>query len=235
MSKRSHNTFHLNVEFVAGMATYNKTATKSWIASEVALAEKLYRDSPRLKVKWWIKRQTRAGGKSLANMRFKNKVQYRTFMDRYMDNVVGTTKTKGRLKVLLVDSVTVKDSTGILGIAFLPHCVTPFHRKYGVLVVNKSWPMVLAHELGHVFSLKHTFERYTGLKLNCNKGYKKGETGKGDSRKSNGRYNVMDYPPRNPGTKVYLNKCQKERSGNQRYTYMTTKGETNYRKLKGLA
>ena len=95
MAKRSHDTFHLNIEFVAGMSTYKATATKSWIASEVALAEKLYSDSPRLKVKWWIKRRTRAGGKTLANMEFKNKVQYRTFMDKYMDNVVGTAKTKG--------------------------------------------------------------------------------------------------------------------------------------------
>jgi hypothetical protein len=85
--------------------------------------------------------------------------------------------------------------------------------------------------------------------LQCNKPYKpkgrpKGECNScpegnivydsdGYPSSCNARSNLMDYCTSNIGQE-YLSPCQEERAANQRKTYMTSDGKTNYFKLKGL-
>lgn len=238
MSKKDYNTFNLNVMFcvtkdAAPDTTAQKhtiTAIRSWISE----AERLFITKPKLKVypKWeW---NVTGVPKS-----FKNLSSYRRFMDKNFDNIVGDKKTEGTLVVLVTDSDLLftkkakksKDDKMYGGYSFFPHCVNPFGRKSGIFMNLDVLDSTFAHELGHLLSLKHTFESYVGFKKNCNRDYPKGDKGKGGS-KSGKRINLMDYG--RSGLTVFLNSCQKERAAKQRRLYMTSKGETNYRKLKGL-
>lgn len=236
--KKKVEKFHLNVEFVIGIDNYDKAKTRAWIEREIKHAERLFCDKPALDIHAKYVRKTKAGGRSLARMEFKNGREYGKFMDNYFDNVVGKKKTDGRLRVLVVNTLQI-GTRKIGGRAWFPHCVVPFNRKHGISAQYGN-DGVLAHELGHMLSLKHTFERYVGLKKPCNKDYK--PKVKGNSKRKDGSYNVMDYTPDSFTTKIqsngksnlYLNKCQRDRAAKQRRVYMTNKGKTNYRKLKGL-
>ena len=100
---------------------------------------------------------------------------------------------------------------------------------------------VLAHELGHFFSLRHTFEAYVNINpsLNCNRDYDpKGEAGKcascASGRKGatcSGAANVMDYCT--TSSSVFLNSCQQRRAAKQRKKYMTHDGGTDFFQMKG--
>jgi hypothetical protein len=145
-------------------------------------------------------------------------------MDNNFDNIVGENKTEGCLHVLVVDSIT-KDNKTLAGSSFFPHYVTPFGRKHGIVMVIDALSSTFAHELGHMFSLKHTFEKYVGFKKNCNEDFPKC---KGGTRKGR-KINLMDY---NRSDAVLLNECQKERATKQRRLYLTKDGDVNYRKLR---
>lgn len=236
---KDFDTFHLNVRFcVTTEAAPDSNSQKQTILTTrawVDRAEGLFDDKPRLKIssdwKWNV---------SGVPATFKNLGDYRSFMDKNFDNVVGADKTEGALVVLVTNSNLVftknpdkpDDDKVYGGYSFFPHCVNPFGRKTGIFMNIDVRQSTFAHELGHMLSLKHTFEPYIGLKNNCNKDYPKGEKGQGGSRKGD-RINLMDYGRKDSDT-VFLNECQKERAAKQRRLYMTNDGETNYRKLKGL-
>lgn len=230
VKKKDIETFNLNVRFsYASKVPKNegKARIKKWIDE----AERLFNDKPKLKIdteyKWNIKTDN--------NPTFKNSRELRRFMDNNFDNIVGADKTEGCLQVLVVDSITIGKNNSkitLFGSSFFPHCVTPFGRKHGIIMDIDALNSTFAHELGHMFSLKHTFEKYVGFKNNCNKDFPKGEDGKGGTRKGK-TINLMDYN-RKDSDKVWLNECQKERAAKQRRLYLTRKGEVNYRKLKGL-
>ena len=228
--KKEHKTFNLNVRFNYAAKAVSQCRAESTIKGWIKEAERLYKDKPSLKIhpewKWKVKGVP-------SNLSFKNGRELRKFMDDKFDNIVGKSKTDGCLQVLVVDSAkTTKNNKSFAGYSFFPACVTPFGRKHGIIMDIGALKSTFSHELGHMLSLKHTFESYVGLKKNCNKGYPKGEKGKGGTRKGK-RINLMDYNRKNSDT-IFLNDCQKERSAKQRRTYMTKDGETNYRKLKGL-
>ena len=226
--KKEYNTFHLNVRFNFAVKNVSQSTGESRIKGWIKEAERLYKDQPSLKIspEWKVKGVP-------SDLEFKNGRELKKFMDDNFDNIVGKSKTDGCLQVLVVDSAkTTKGNKSFAGYSFFPACVTPFGRKYGIIMDIGALKSTFAHELGHLLSLKHTFESYVGLKKNCNKGYPKGKDGKGGTRKGS-RINVMDYNRADRDT-VFLNDCQKERSAKQRRTYMTKDGQTNYRKLKGL-
>jgi hypothetical protein len=163
-------------------------------------------------------------------------------MDKYFDHVAKK-KTSGYMRVLVTGYLKV-GGREVGGKANFPHSVVPFGRKHGPALVYPGWLMssrckrkslgVLGHELGHIFGLKHTWERYATAR--CNKDYKKGEKGKGTTRKG-GMINLMDYDRVDAGgcpLDTYLNKCQRHRAANKRRQWMTRKGRVKYRKLKGL-
>ncbi len=248
--KKHYDTWHLNVHFVVGAAEYSnargKAAIDQWIAQSVQVAEDLYAEKPSLKIAYTTEHKTRAGGRNLAQLNFDSSREYKKFMDDHFENVA-TTKTEGHLTILVANDVCYgkgDKKTCIGGRAWFPHWVDPTSRKYGISLAYPHDQYVFSHELGHMLSLLHTFEPYVNVdpKLNCNKDYRphakcatcEGEVvehpGGGFSCK--GRSNVMDYCASETSNE-YINPCQERRTANQRKTYMTNKGETNYFKLKG--
>ncbi|HNP30333.1 MAG TPA: M43 family zinc metalloprotease [Nitrospirales bacterium] len=228
--KKEHTTFHLNIRFSSAVKGSTQSQTETTIKNWIKDAERCYKDKPALKIhpewKWNVKGVSN-------NLSFTTGRELRKFMDDKFDNIVGKSKTEGCLQVLVVDSAkTTKDNQSFAGHSFFPHCVVPFGRKHGIIMDIDALKSTFSHELGHFLSLKHTFEPYVGLKKNCNKGYPKGESGKGGTRTGR-RINVMDYKRKDSDT-TFLNNCQKERAAKQRRMYMTKAGDTNYRKLKGL-
>lgn len=228
--KKEHATFHLNVRFNAAVKNGSRSRMQTIINGWIKDAERVLKDKPGLKIhpewKWNVKGVPN-------NLSFANGRELRKFMDKNFDNVVGNSKTDGCLQVLVVDSAkTTNDNKSFSGHAFFPHCVVPFGRKHGIIMDIDTLKSTFSHELGHMLSLKNTFERYVGLKKNCNRGYPKGEPGKGGTRKGR-RINVMDYKRKNTDT-TFLNDCQKERAAKQRRMFLTKNGDTNYRRLKGL-
>lgn len=259
-NKKDYAVWKLNVTYYIALsecATFSSSQCQTVITNlkeEIAITEKLYSAKPALKIKPTFKYIKAKAGKKLENLVFDNKRKLNKYMDDYFDNVA-TSKTSGHMTVLIVKSLTVKGKS-IGGIASFPHRVTPFKRKRGIISVytalNAACPTgirpVVAHELGHSLSLKHTFEPYTGGSR-CNKDYKKWDKGKGSSKKFDKKgnpvsINVMDYGDSytldSGGKKYsctlryYLNSCQADRAAKQRRIYMTTKGETNYRNLTGI-
>ncbi|MGH1488600.1 MAG: M12 family metallo-peptidase [Acidimicrobiales bacterium] len=173
------------------------------------------------------------------DLAFNNKRQLHRWLDREYDNVVGADRSEGVMQVLYVDSLNDGDD-GVNATAFYPHGMSPLGRKHGLvselLANDVSEPNIyvgegiLAHELGHIFGLKHTFESYGITVQNCNKDY---STTPGSTTLDNGQINVMDYWGGKRITGFYLNHCQQVRAAEQRDRYLTKDGEVNYRKLKG--
>ncbi len=151
-------------------------------------------------------------------------------MDEHFDTVRTCKKTRngkcvrravydGYLQALVTDSLTVggKDPGGKArrSVLFLP-----FLREHGfslvrsqnnsVLKCSNPYRGVLAHEVGHVSGLKHTFDR--GI---CVKDY---GTRRRGSIKPDGSVNLMDYGRSINGCSrsLYLNSCQKRRAARYR-------------------
>ncbi len=135
------------------------------------------------------------------------------------------------------------------GRATFSHWVSPFTRKRGILLATcESDDFLLAHELGHFFSIKHTFEPYVnfdpfsvsncnkqfGNRIKCNSCQGQALPGTdGSLRSCNGTSNVMDYCSSATGSEV-LNACQLKRASRQRASYQTSDGSTNYQAMAGL-
>ena len=244
----------LNVRFVNASNELSESAVQAKVEAWVAEAERQYRRRPALKITYDIVRQTTKGGQNLSRMVFDSSAGYAQFMDRNFD-VVAVTRTEGHIPVLITDRLCIgTDKSGAAkcwgGYANFPHWVNPFSRKRGITLVSNKDAPVLAHELGHVFGLKHTFEPYVGFNAACNEDYKpKGKPegmcnscanggivydDGGYPDRCSGPTNVMDYCS-STGASEFLNTCQEQRAANQRLSFMTGDGKVNYHRLKGLA
>jgi hypothetical protein len=242
----------VDIEFVNASKVLTDAQVKDKVAGWVKNAETVYQRRPRLVIKYTIVRRTSEGGQDLSAMVFPSQAANTRFMDQHLDNVA-VTRTEGHLTVLITDKLCI--GTGAQqqcwgGWAHFPHWMTPFGRKKGITLVSNKDEHVLAHELGHVFGLKHTFEPYVGLSLQCNQEYKPKGKPEGqcnscangrviydtnyDPDRCDGPVNIMDYCT-SEKDREFLNTCQEERAASQRYTYMTDDGQTNYFRLKGLA
>jgi len=174
-AKDEFDTFELNILFVNGTkSTSNSDLERNVIVPWVQEAEQQYSVKPSLKLTYSIERQTMAGGQDLSDLHFDGPDAYGKFMDDHFDNYART-ETDGHLTILVGDKLCWKDLLGKEkcwgGYSGFPHDVNPFGRKKGVWLSEKNDKYDLTHELGHVFSLKHTFEPYIGLNKQCNKDF----------------------------------------------------------------
>ena len=264
LAKDAFKTFDLQLLFINGTkSTSDSTLERDLILPWVEEAQRQYSSEPALKIRYTIERKTKAGGRDLSELHFDGRTEYNKFMDEYFDNVARS-ETEGHLTILVGDRLCWKNVSGKEkcwgGYANFPHDVNPFDRKKGIWLESTADKYTLAHELGHFFSLKHTFEPYVGLNKQCNKdfanknvfnpdlGHCNSCKGKivpnGDSYVcQDGVSNLMDYCSSvvaGPDGKYdvtgseTLNVCQQERSANQRSEYLTKEGKVNYIALAGL-
>ncbi len=210
--------FAVNVHFV--FAVPEDKADLAWVRAEIANAERIYSADPPLRIKPTYLYETERGGRDLDNLTFDSDRKFHKYMDDHFDHVA-MSKTTGYLQVLVQSTQRGK--------ANFPHNVQLATRKHGPRL-QMGVQSTFAHELGHIFGLLHTFERYTGGSR-CNKDYKKGESGKGKTRKPDGSINVMDYGRGSRTT--YLNSCQSERAAKKRKQWMTNGGKVNYKQIRG--
>ena len=255
--KDQFTEWKLNIQFVNSSEKYSDKEINAKITDWVAEAERVYQRRPALKISYSVIKMTEKGGQQLGKLQFNSDGEYARYMDENFD-VVAKTQTDGYLPVLLTDSsicTGVDKKTGKLdcagGIGFFPHLTQPTSRKRGITMATYKDEHTLAHELGHVFGLRHTFDKYFGLNAQCNKDYKPKGKPEGqcnscangkiiydanhDPDKCDGPVNIMDYCTNEKTDAEYIDTCQEERGAQQRYRYMTKDGETDYYSLKGLA
>ncbi|HJU03736.1 MAG TPA: Dickkopf N-terminal cysteine-rich domain-containing protein [Nitrospiraceae bacterium] len=259
--------FDVNVEFHINTQRYTYDEIMKWLQTNIETAESLYSNSPALDIHPTfvqenhprIKVQIDSNGKKFSYLGFDNASDLQKFMEDNFDNQART-KTEGHLTVLVVDEVVKNENKdkGLCGRATFPHWVNPFSRKLGIIMATcnavASNPgdfvekYLLAHEIGHFFSLKHTFEPYVNLNpfsvSNCNKDFgnhikcnscqgQAKPNSDGDLRWCDGTSNVMDYCTSQKSSEV-LNACQLNRAARQREHYQTRDGKTDYQAMAGL-
>jgi len=267
-AKKDFDVFSLDVVFINGTEnTSNEDLERNRIIPWVKEASRQYSTKPRLVIHYTIERKKKADGRNLWDLNFDSMKAFNRFMDENFDNYART-ETEGHLTILVGKDLCWKNMLGKQkcwgGWANFPHDVNPFNRKKGIWMSESGQKYVLAHELGHFFSLKHTFEPYVGLNKQCNKGFGNKNvfnpdlghcnscTGRIAVRTtSNGNQyyvceqgvsNVMDYcssvKPDANGNDMpateTLNLCQQERAASQRLQFMTNDGKVNYIRLAGL-
>lgn len=167
--------FRLTLHFVNGTKdTSNGDLEVSRIQSWIEEAEKQYATKPRLKISYTIERKTTVASRDLSSLTFNGMAEFNKFMDEHFDNQAKT-ETEGHLTLLVGNTLCWNDLLGKQkcwgGWANFPHDVNPFNRKKGIWLSEGSDKYLLTHELGHFFSLKHTFEPYIGLNKQCNKDF----------------------------------------------------------------
>lgn len=258
MSTGNAADFNVDVQFHINTQRHSYEYVVNWLKTNIAMAESLYSNDPALKIHptfvqenhSTIKIKEDADGSKYSYLGFENAPELEAFMDNNFDNQVRA-KTEGHLTVLVIDDVVKneKKDKGLCGRATFPHWVNPFSRKRGVLLATcETDQYLLAHELGHFFSLKHTFEPYVNFNpfsvSNCNKDFGnhikcnscQGQAkpdGEGQLRKCDGISNVMDYCSSEINKEV-LNACQLNRAGKQRERFQTSDGKTDYQAMAGL-
>ena len=247
----------VNMEFTIGCnecSNWNSNDCKlirRWLNNEIKTTEMIYDTPPAMKINPTFVYKANKGGRNLDKLSFKNNTAYRKYMDKNFDHVRECEKryksgknkgkcrkhymTRGRVRVLITNELKVKGKK-IGGKSYFP---TLYRRHAPILVKpggisnivntcsNKD-RSVLAHELGHVFNLEHTFSRDV-----CNGDYAKRE---GSSLKSNGKMNLMDYGlQKSDGCYrvPYLNKCQRNKAALERRLH-SYKCRVNYMFIKGL-
>gem|GEM_PF-2786668 len=254
-----NNVWEINVKFVIagkGRSKKEQDALQAWLKNEARQAEKLYTSSPALVIDESFTYVDSRGGKSLKHIKFRSGKAFHKYMDDHFD-IVAQSKTSGYMNVLVTESLTVdkrvfgfKTKTSTPGgKATFPHSVDPFGRKHGPAIViprdlpiegdsnkacGRNYKSTFAHELGHIFGLKHSFEPY--VMGRCNKGYKKWDKGKGGTLKSDGTINLMDYERREANgcpRETYLNDCQNKRAARKRKQWMTRDGKVKYKRVRG--
>lgn len=258
MSSTWAGNFDLDVQFHINTQRYSYDDIVDWLKTNIETAESIYSNAPALKIHPTFVRENHSAIKILTNaegikfsyLGFDNVSDLEAFMDANFDNQART-KTEGHLTVLVVDEVVKneKKNKGLCGRATFPHWVQPFSRKRGILLATcETDKYLLTHELGHFFSLKHTFQPYINFDplsvSNCNKefgnhikcnscqGQAKPDD-EGELRKCDGTSNVMDYCSSEIGKEV-LNACQLNRAAKQRERYLTSDGKTDYQAMAGL-
>jgi len=259
-AKQDFAEFNLTLHFVnATKNTSNIDLENNAIIPWVEEAQKQYSVKPRLKLTYTIERKKTLNGLDLSELEFKSYAEFGKFMDDNFDNYART-ETEGHLTFLVGNKLCWNDGKKCWGgWANFPHDVNPFNRKKGIWLKETGDKYLLAHELGHFFGLKHTFEPYVGFNKQCNKEFGRKNALNPDISHcnscngkiilykdsyicENGVSNVMDYCSSKvpdgsgeytTGTET-LNVCQQERTANQRQQYLTKDGKVNYIKLAGL-
>lgn len=249
--------FRVNVEFHINTQRHSFDYIVDWLKANIRAAESLYSNDPALVIVPTfvqenhprIEVRTDSAGRRFSYLGFDNASDLSKFMENNFDNQART-KTEGHLTVLVVDDVVKNEDKdkGLCGRSTFPHWVNPFSRKLGILLAACDDDKYLfAHEIGHFFSLKHTFEPYVNLNpfsvSNCNKDFgnhikcnscqgRPAPDAEGNLRFCDGTSNVMDYCGSTTGREV-LNACQLNRAARQRERYQTSDGKTDYQAMAG--
>ncbi len=225
-STQSVITLHLQFIVPYSEEEWPIEALESWIVPRVQLAEQMFNHRPALKLTYEILRQTERGDLDLQTLVFRSNNHFHRYMKRHFP-IVAQDSTKGFLPIIISEKFQIlRPKKRLCGKSFLPTRVKPFARRHGIALKKYCAVSILAHELGHVFGLKHTYEHIL-FRPPCNKGYRKGKKGKRDTANYEQRtINLMDLPI--GGFQTFLNECQKKIAAKERQRYVYGSGNLNY-------
>ena len=252
----------INMQFIIGAKECKNWESKAckyirkWLRNEIRHTESIYATPPGMKIVPSYSYNGSQGGRDLDVIKFKDNKEYHRYMDKHFDHIrecekkykTGKNKgkcrqyylTRGTFRVLVTNGLKV-GARNPTGISYFPL----FYRRHAPIItvpntINQiltscpnNYTAILAHELGHVFNLEHTFSRDV-----CNGDYQKYE---GSSTRKDGTINLMDYKNWYPkGDKLYgctrkpyLNNCQRRKAAFER-TVHSHECRVAYGFLKGL-
>ena len=89
--KKKHNVWNLNIKFVIGTDTWDtqRDDLEKWLRTQVATAEKMFADKPRLKINYVLERKTKVVG-TISNRGKSSVNAAETPLGRYTRQVVST-------------------------------------------------------------------------------------------------------------------------------------------------
>lgn len=214
-------TYKLNLVFIFIENQTTKSNYKVWIEPRVEIVEKLFSSPLPFEVSY--KMQNLTGPQNLI---FRTNRGFHKFMDRKYDAIA--LDGEYWYPVVVVNDLYFKrERKHSEGKAYLPQ---KRGRRHGLMLTYQSDASTLAHELGHIFGLKHPWQPYvTGKK--CNREFRRENIGPGETNDPGKRVvNLMDVR-RKEGHSVYLTACQKERMYKYINTIVTSDGKLPARVL----
>lgn len=207
-------SYKLNLLFIFIENQPVKSEYNHWIESRVEVVEKMFSTDRPFEI--YYKFQTETGSQNLV---FRTNRGFHKYMDKEYDAV--TISGEFWYPVVVVNDLYFKrERKHSEGKAYLPQ---KRGRRHGLMLTYQSDASTLAHELGHIFGLKHPWQPYvTGKK--CNREFRRKNIGPGETNDPGKRIvNLMDVR-RKEGYSVYLTACQKERMFRYIHSIVRTDG-----------
>lgn len=227
----NNSIFNLHLKFIIPFSesAWPDSAVQAWIEPRIEFAEEVYSQSPALQLSFEVERLTQKGGVDLQALVFRSNRHFHKFMKKQFP-IVAYDSISGYYPILVTEKFQViRPQKRLCGKTFLPKKSFLFKKRHGMALKRYCASSVFAHEFGHIFHLKHTYQK--GASAGCNKGFKKGKKGKrATADYENRTFNLMDSPI--DGFKGILNSCQEEIAKKAREKYLNSTNHLNYNLFK---
>lgn len=187
---------------------------EAWLKPQVEITEKLFTSSIPFDVRWKVGTEN-----SAQNLEFATNKGFHKYMDKRFDAKL--IDGEYWYPVVVVNSLYFRrERKRSEGKSYLPQ---RHGRRHGIMLTYQSDAATLAHELGHVFGLKHPWQPYI-IGKKCNRQIEGSREGPGGTNNEAKRsVNLMDVR-RKEGFTLSLTACQRERMFRYIHAIAETKG-----------